>query len=124
MENKVMDFSYNLSETEYLVFKTHQDNFDLYSGHEAAGELKKLATYKGGKWIFDSFEQQKLFWFLFNSFKDQFGKAFKLYTKLIQEKPKTYVITCAKRRFDIKVQKMKRNWNNWFFDTFYVNNRY
>ena len=38
------------------------------------------------------------------------------------EKPKTYVITCSKRRFDIKVQKMKRDWSNWFY-SFYEGNR-
>ena len=43
-----MNFTYNLSETEYLVFKTQMSHFELYSGHEAAGELKKIANYKGG----------------------------------------------------------------------------
>ena len=107
-------FTYNLSSTEYLVFKPQRDYFELYSGHEAS-ELKKIATYRGGKWVFESYDQQKLFWFLYNLFKVDFGKAMKMYTRSLVERPKTYVITCAKRRIDIKVQKIKRNWDNWFY---------
>ena len=116
-----MNFMYNLSETEYLVFKTQINCVELFSGYEGSGELKKIANYKGGKWVFDSFDQQKLFWFLFSMFKPHFGKALKAYMRSLDEKPKTYIIKCAKRRFDIKIQKLKKNWNNWFFDTFYVN---
>ena len=112
-------FTYNLSETEYLVFKPQIDHFELYSGHEAGGDLKKIATYKGGKWKFDSFDQEKLFWFLFDLFKADFGKALKQYIRSLNEKPSTYVITCAKRRFDIKVHKLKRNWDNWFYGLYY-----
>ena len=119
-----MNFTYNLSETEYLVFKTQVSHFELFSGHEGGGELKKIANYRGGKWIFDSFEQQKLFWFLFTMFKNDFGKALKQYIRSLNEKPKTYVIKCAKRRFDIKIQKMKRGWTNWFYSSFYQSNRF
>jgi hypothetical protein len=48
-----------------------------------------------------------------------FGKALKQYTKSLEERPKTYIITCAKRRIDIKITKMKRNWFNWFYNNFY-----
>ena len=119
-----MNFTYNLSETEYLVFKTQVSHFELFSGHEGGGELKKIANYRGGKWIFDSFEQQKLFWFLFTMFKNDFGKALKQYIRSLNEKPKTYVIKCAKRRFDIKIQRMKRGWSNWFYSSFYQSNRF
>ena len=68
-------FTYHLSETEYLVFKTYNNYFELFSGHEGGAELKKIANYKGGKWNFDSYDQQKLFWFLFTMFKADFGKA-------------------------------------------------
>jgi len=117
-----MNYVYSLSDTEYIVFKTHNDHFELFSGHEGGGDLKKIANYKGGKWLFDSFDQKKLFWFLFTMFKNDFGKALKKYTKSLNEKPKTYVIKCAKRRFDIKVQKIKRGWSNWFY-SFYEGNR-
>lgn len=109
-------FTYNLSDTEYLVFKTQRDCFEVFSAHEGGGaDMKKIATYQGGRWLFESFEQQKMFWFLFNMFKYQFGKAMKAYSRSLVEKPQTYVFTCAKRRFDIKVQKIKRGWDNWFY---------
>jgi len=50
MENT---FIYNLSETEYLVFKPQRDYFELFSGHEGSTTNSKLATYKSGRWIFD-----------------------------------------------------------------------
>ena len=121
MENT---FIYNLSETEYLVFKSQRDCFELYSGHESSATNTKLATYKSGKWTFEDYNQKKLFWFLFNIYKKDFGKALKQYIRSLDEKPKTYMVTCAKRRVEIKVQKLKRNWNNWFFNTFYSNRRY
>ena len=54
-----MNFMYNLSETEYLVFKTQLSCIELFSGYEGSGELKKIANYKGGKWVFDSFDGYK-----------------------------------------------------------------
>lgn len=112
-------FTYNLSETEYLVFKTHQDHFELLSGHEGGSDAKKIASYRGGRWMFESYEQKKLFWFLYNIFKDDFGKAFKAYRISLKEKPALYEFSCVRRRFSIKVTKMKRDWNNWFYSTFY-----
>ena len=114
-----MNFTYNLSETEYLVFKPNHNYFELYSGHEAGSDLKKIANYKGGKWVFDGYEQKKLFWFLYSIYKNNFGKALKQYIRSLDEKPKTYVVVCAKRRFDIKIHKLKRSWDNWFYSTFY-----
>lgn len=116
-------FTYHLSETEYLVFKTYNNYFELFSGHEGGAELKKIANYKGGKWNFDSYDQQKLFWFLFTMFKADFGKAIRRFSKSLDERPKTYVFVCAKRRFDVKVQKMKRGWNNWFYNLYEGNRR-
>ena len=74
MEN---NFIYNLSETEYLVFKPQRDHFELFSGHEGSATNSKLATYKGGRWVFEDYTQKKLFWFLFNIYKKDFGKALK-----------------------------------------------
>ena len=116
MENT---FIYNLSETEYLVFKSQRDCFELFSGHEGSATNSKLATYRGGKWLFEDYNQKKLFWFLFNIYKKDFGKALKQYIRSLNEKPKTYVITCAKRKIDIKITKMKRNMWDWFYGTFY-----
>jgi lipoprotein NlpI len=112
-------FIYNLSETEYLVFKSQRDCFELFSGYEGSETNSKLATYKGGRWIFNDYNQKKLFWFLFSIYKKDFGKALKQYIRSQQDKPKTYMITCAKRRVDIKITKMKRNMWDWFYGTFY-----
>jgi hypothetical protein len=116
MENT---FIYNLSETEYLVFKSQRDYFELFSGHEGSSVNSKLATYRGGKWFFEDFHQQKLFWFLFNIYKKDFGKALKQYIRSLNEKPKTYIVTCAKRKIDIKITKMKRSIWDWVYGTFY-----
>jgi hypothetical protein len=112
-------FIYNLSDTEYLVFKSQRDCFELFSGHEGTSNNTKIATYKGGKWVFSDYNEKKLFWFLFNIYKKDFGKALKYYVRSLEEKPKTYMIICAKRRIDIKITKMKRNWFNWLYNTFY-----
>jgi hypothetical protein len=57
MEN---NFIYNLSETEYLVFKPQRDHFELFSGHEGSATNSKLATYRGGKWKFEDYNQQEI----------------------------------------------------------------
>lgn len=108
-------FTYNLSETEYLVFKPQIDHFELYSGHEAGGELTKLATFRGGKWIWDSFDQYKMFWKIYSLFTEQFGKAVKAYNRSLKEKPKMYEFSCVRRKFSIRITKLKRGWENWFY---------
>ena len=111
-------FSFSLSETESLVFRTEQNKFLLFSKHESSQETQ-IASYVSGKWYFDNYQQRKLFFFLFNLYKKEFGKALKAYVRSIQEKPQTYIITCAKRRFDIKITKVKRDMSNWFYNNFY-----
>jgi len=108
-------FNYNLSETEYLTFQTHLNVLEVYSGHDGAQTKTKIATYRTGKWEFDSYQQQKLFWFLFGIYKQEFGKAFKMYIRTLKEKPQMYEFNCIRRRFSIKVTKLKRGWNNWFY---------
>jgi len=108
-------FTYNLSETEYLTFHTHRDCLEIYSGHDGATIKTKIATYRAGKWEFDDYKQQKLFWFLFGIYKSEFGKAFKMYIRTLKEKPQMYEFSCVRRRISIKVTKLKRNWENWFY---------
>ena len=110
---------YNLSETEYLVFKTDNNHLELYSGHDGSTDRTKIASFRNGKWIFDDFGQRKLFFYLFDAYKNKFYSAIKTYNRSLIEKPKIYVFTCAKRRIDIKVTKMKRNWWNFIYNTFY-----
>jgi hypothetical protein len=54
-------FNYNISQTEYLHFKTQPNCFELYSGHEAGGQPQKLASHKGGKWVFDDITKNVCF---------------------------------------------------------------
>jgi len=108
-------FNYNLSETEYLTFQNHKDCLEVYSGHDGTTVKTKIASYKAGKWTFDNYQQQKLFWFLFGIYKQEFGKAFKTYMRMLKEKPQTYEFSCVRRRFNIKVTKLKRGWHNWFW---------
>ena len=116
-------FTYSLSETEYLGFKTQKDHFELYSGHEGGGEPSKIATFRGGKWIWESFEQQKIFWRLYDLFTNDFGRAIKAYNRSLKEKPAMYEFQCVRRKFSLKITRIKRGWNNWFYDTFYTRNR-
>jgi hypothetical protein len=111
-------FTYNLSDTEYLVFKTQQNHFELYSGHEAGGEPTKLAVFRGGKWVWDSYEQHKMFWHLYELFTDQFGRAVKAYNRSLKEKPKMYEFYCVRRKFSLKITRLKRNYTNWFFSLY------
>ena len=114
-----MSFIYDLSSTEYLVFKSNRDGFELFSGHEGSTSWEKIATYQCGRWKWDGFNERKLFWFLYSIYKNQFGKALKSYMRSLKEKPATWELSCVRRRFSIKVTKLKRDWNDWFYDTFY-----
>ena len=78
----------------------------------------EIATYKGGKWVFSDYNEKKLFWFLFSIYKNDFGKALKQYIRSLDEKPKTYMIECAARRFNIKITKLKRNISNKFYNIY------
>jgi len=111
-------FSYSLSETESLIFRTEQSKCYIFSKHEGTQE-KQIATYSGGKWLFDSYDQRKLFFFLFSIYKKEFGKALKSYIHSLKEKPKMYEFTCVRRRFNIKITKTKSKISNWFYRTFY-----
>jgi hypothetical protein len=59
------------------------------------------------------------FGFCLISIRKDFGKALKQYIRSLNEKPKTYVVTCAKRKIDIKITKMKRSIWDWVYGTFY-----
>ena len=111
---------YNLSETEFLVFKTFNDHFEIYSGHEGTTEKTKIANFvNGGKWVFDDYNQRKLFFFLFSIYKNKFYHAIKFYNKTAIERPKTYVFTCAKRRFNIKITRLRNKMFDSIYNTFY-----
>lgn len=108
-------FVYNLSETEYLGFKTQNNYFELYSGHEGGGEPTKIAIFKGGKWVWESFEQKKLFWKLYQMFSENFGKAIAVYKRSLKEKPALYEFSCVRRKFSLRITRLKRGWEKWFY---------
>ena len=111
-------FSYSISETECLVFRTELDCFHVYSKHESTQE-SHIATYKGGKWIFENMQQRQFFFLMFERYRVQFGKAVKAYNRSLREKPHLYEFRCLRSKFSLKVSRVKRNMNNWFYDTFY-----
>ena len=52
MENT---FIYNLSETEYLVFKSQRDHFELFSEHDELEHISTTATLNYKKaWVANS----------------------------------------------------------------------
>ncbi len=114
-------FSYNLSDTECLLFNPIPNGFELYSSAEGLSEKKKVAVYKAGEWLFENFSQQSTFWQLFSMYRNSFGKAFKAYHRSLKEKPAMYEFQCVRRRFSIRVTKVKRGWWQWMYNTFYEN---
>ena len=111
-------FSYPLSETESLVFRTELDCFHVYSKHESTQE-SHIATYKGGKWEFENPQQRQFFFLMFNNYKEQFGRAVKAYNRSLKEKPHLYEFRCLRSKFSLRVSRVKRNVNNWLYSTFY-----
>jgi len=117
--NKTMNiFSYPISENECLIFRTELDCFNVYSKHESTQE-SHIATYKGGKWIWENMQQRQFFFLMFNSYKEQFGRAVRAYNRSLKDKPRLYEFRCLRSRFTLKISRAKRNVNNWFYNTFY-----
>lgn len=111
-------FSYPLSETESLVFRTELDQFDVYSKHESTQE-RHIATFKDGKWFFENLQQRQFFFLMFNQYRTNFGKAVKAYNRSLKEKPHLYEFRCIRSKVSLKISRVKRNMNNWFYNTFY-----
>ena len=114
-------FSYPLSETESLVFRTELDCFHVYSKHESTQE-SHIATYKDGKWQFENPQQQQFFFLMFNNYKEQFGRAVKAYNRSLKEKPHLYEFRCLRSKFSLKISRAKRSFSNWFYG-FYEGNK-
>ena len=115
-------FSYNLSDTEFIFFCTRRDCFEVFSGHEGSSERIKIATFKSGRWKFDDFQQQQVFWKLFSLYKNQIYKALKSYNRSLKEKPAMYEFQCVRRQFSIKITKLKRSWRDWFYGLYPTRN--
>ena len=116
-ENKVMNFYYQISETDSLTFReTNSNSFELYSKGETTSEVK-MGLYENSRWMFEDDKQQELFmWFLKNN-SNELYRAFKSYWRSKDLKPTVW--ECAWRRFKIKVTKQKRKIRDSIQDTFY-----
>jgi hypothetical protein len=111
MENNI--FTYHLSDTDALFFKTYITHFEVYSKHESSNEVK-IAELRNGKWIFEDYHQRKMFFYIYSAYKKQFGKAVRQYSRSLYIKPTLYVFTCFRRRVNIKVFKIKKNIKQFF----------
>jgi len=111
-------FSYPIAETECLVFRAELDCFHVYSKHECTQE-SHIATYKGGKWIFENMHQRQFFFLLFDQYKVQFGKAVKAYNISLREKPHLYEFRCLRSRVSLKISRIKRSLWQSMYNTFY-----
>jgi hypothetical protein len=101
---QIPNYYYHLNISEVLIFKTHTDCFEIFSKHESSPETK-IAEMRNGKWVFEDFYQQKLFFHLFNENRTTFWKAIKCYGRNIKTKTKKNIFTCFKRKTKIKIKK-------------------
>jgi len=120
-----MNYYYHINERETLIFKPIKNNYDLgfefYSKGEATTEMK-IGNYAGGHWYFDDDNQRTKFLILMQQEPVEFKRAFKSYFKSLDKKPSR--LKCGWVKFKLKQFRMKRNFNNWVYKTFFINNRY
>lgn len=101
-------FTYSLTETENLIFTGSASNFQIYSKAESSSK-ELIARFITGKWSFDNLQQRQLFMLLFDNNRIEFYKAYKAYMRSFKDKPKLYEFTCIRRKFSIRVTKLKQN---------------
>lgn len=111
-------FTYSLTDTENLVFNGNASKFDIFSKPEG-GNQDLIAHFNGGKWSFDNHQQRQLFLTLFDNNRQGFYKGVKSFFRSLKEKPKLYEFTCVRRRFNIKITKMKNSLWDKIYGTFY-----
>jgi len=119
-----MNFYYHINENDSLVFKPIKNNYDLgfelYSKGEATSEMK-IANYSCGRWYFDDDNQRTKFLVLMQQEPLEFKRAFKGYFRSMDAKPSH--LKCGWVKFRLKKARMKRSFNHWIYETFYLNNR-
>jgi hypothetical protein len=103
---QIPNYYHRLKDSELLIFKSHKGYFEIFSKHESSQETK-IAEMRNGKWVFEDFYQQKLFFNLFQSNRYGFEKAIKCFNKYIQ--PKKSIFNCFKRKTKIKFKKFKKH---------------
>ena len=106
------------------MFKPIKNNyslgFELYSKGEGITEMK-LGQYGDCKWTFDDEQQRSKFLTLMQHDPKGFQRAFKNYWWSLNEKPTQW--ECGYRKMKVKKFKLQRKFQNWFYKTFYTNNR-
>ena len=100
--------TYNLSEQESLILKKQSEAIEFFNKHESIAELIKIGSYRDGRWLFDDYNQQALFFKLFSLYRKQFYKAIKLYNYSLKTQDYFYTFICAKRKINIKIVKLTR----------------
>lgn len=117
---KVMNhtFTYSLSDTENLIFSGTSSKFDIFSKPEG-GSQDLIARFNAGKWSFDNHQQRQLFLTLFDNNRQGFYKGVKSFLRSLKERPKLYEFTCIRRRFNIKVTKLRSTLWDKMYSIFY-----
>ena len=111
-------FTYSLTDTENLIFCGTVSKFEIFSKPEG-GSQDLIARFNAGKWSFDNHQQRQLFLTLFNENRQGFYKGVKSFIRSLKERPKLYEFTCVRRKFNIRVTKMKNNLWEKMYSIFY-----
>lgn len=100
--------TYTLSDQESLILKKQPEGIEFFNKHESIADTVKLGSYRNGRWLFDDYNQQVLFFKLFALYRKQFYKAIKLYNYSLKTQDYFYTFTCTRRKINIKIIKLKR----------------
>lgn len=111
-------YTYSISETENLVFVGTESSFELYSKAESCTQ-ELIARFSAGKWRYDNLQQRQLFLTLFNQNRMAFYRALKGFLRSMHEKPKMYEFKCVRRKFNIRVSKLRENTWQTMYNIFY-----
>lgn len=111
-------YTYAITDTENLIFSGEASKFEIYSKPEG-GTQELITRYQAGRWSFDSHQQRQLFLALFHNNRSAFFRGFKAFQRSLKERPKLYEFTCIRRRFKIKITKIKDNLWDRMYNLFY-----
>lgn len=111
-------FIYSLTDTENLIFIGNTSQFDIFSKPEG-GIHERIARFNGGKWEFDNHQQRQLFLILFDNNRKGFFRGIKSFRNSLKERPKLYEFTCIRRKFNIRISKIKNSFWEIVYSTFY-----
>lgn len=107
MKVMIDTYAHTITDQETLIFRPEGSLVHLYSKSEGCRETH-IATYSGGKWLFTDYQQQRLFFTLFNLHRFSYHRAFKAHLRKGAVKSNLYEFTCLRRRFTLKIIKITR----------------